>query len=464
MDLRDYQIKLIQDLKIELFKGNKAICVVSPTGSGKTVVIGKIVKSLFHNNTKVFIVAHRQELISQISNTLENFNIPHGIISPHYKRDNTQLVQVASVDSLVRRLDYYPEPSFIITDECAHLIKNNKWGRVAQKYSNAKLIGFTATPIRTDGTGLGINSGGFFESIILAPQTHWMIDNNYLTPARYFVPPQVADLTGLRKSYGDYNTAQLEERLNKSTITGDAIAHYKRISPNTPAIAFCASIKHAHAVSEEFNNIGIPSATIDGTLDAITRKNLIQDLASGKIKVLTSVDVISEGTDIPVVTTAILLRPTQSLSLHLQQIGRVLRKSPDKKFAYILDHVGNTLKHGFAETQREWTLSGIKKNSRSQEKTIPMRQCPACYCCHAPLPICPSCHHKYQIEFREIKIEKGELHELTKEEKKHFQFKKIQERKKASSLADLKIIEKQRGYKNGWAEHVWKAKLSYKRQ
>lgn len=461
MQLRDYQLETIRSINYQLMNRSKAICVVSPTGSGKTVIIGKIVQSLSQQNLRVYIVAHRIELINQISETLEKYKINHGIISPNHPRDKNHLVQVASVDSLIRRLDFYDEPAFILQDECQHLVKTNKFGKVLHAYPNAKIIGFTATPIRGDGTGLGINYGGFFDSLVIAPSTQWLMKNDYLSPARYFVPPVIADLTGIRKSYGDYNQAELEERLNKSAITGNAIEHYNRICPGQPAIAFCVSIKHAKSVAQAFNEAGITADTIDGTLDHTTRKSLIKNLASGKIKVLTSCEVISEGTDIPVVSAAILLRPTHSLGLHLQQIGRVLRKAPNKTHAYILDHVGNTLKHGFAESTRKWSLEGISKK-RKTEQTIPMRQCPNCYCCHSPTPMCPLCGHVYKINFQTINEEQGELREITKKEKMKLQEKKNEERRNASSYEELKKIELKRGYKNGWAQFVWQGKLKQK--
>ena len=459
MLLRDYQEKFLNDIRSEIGKGYKAICAVAPTGSGKTVIIAAVTKFAINKGNRVYIIAHRRELVDQISNTLNNFSISHGIVSPNYKPDNSQPVQVCSVDTLIRRLKKYSTPNVIIVDECHHLAnKNNKWGKCAEYFESAIILGMTATPIRTNGQGLGVESGGFFDTLVEAPNVEWLTEQGYLSPARYFVPPQVVDLSGVRSSYGDYNAHELEERLSRPFITGDAIQHYKNICPNSLAIAFCASVRHAQAVASEFSAAGIPSDVIHGNLDKVTRKNLIDSLGNGTIKVLASVDVISEGTDVPRVETAILLRPTQSLCLHLQQVGRVLRPFPSKQTAFIIDHVGNTLRHGFADSPRTWTLAGTKKSKKNQEPTIAMKQCPNCYCCHKPSPVCPSCGHKYKVTNKNIKVEIGELKELTKEEQKRLQIKLNEEVKKATTLDELKEIETRSGYKTGWAQHKFEGK------
>ena len=459
MILRNYQEEFLNKLR-KSFLSNKNILGVLPTGAGKTVIISAITQLAQQKGNRVYIFAHRIELIEQISSALHSFNIQHSLVLPDYPVNNNCLVQVCSVDTFIRRVNNYLPPDLIIVDEAHHLASaTNKWGRCVSAFPNARILGLTATPVRTNGQGLGRMCGGLFDDLIVGCSVEWLIANNYLTDAKYFVPPQIVDLTGVRTLGGDYNQNELEQRLNQSIVTGDAIAHYSRICPKAPAIAFCASIRHAQAVASEFSANGFNSDIIHGGLNKVTRKNLITALANNEINVLTSVDVVSEGTDIPVVETGILLRPTQSLALHLQMIGRMLRISKGKNHAYILDHVGNTLRHGFADTPREWSLSGTKKSRKNQEPTIPMKQCPNCYCCHKPAPACPTCGHKYKTETKKLKTEKGELKELTKEEREFLKIKQKKEIKKASSLDELREIEKKRGFKKGWADHVWAGKL-----
>ncbi len=458
MILREYQDELVNNIKFKISHGNKSICVVSPTGSGKTIVIAAIVKMAIEKGNRIYIGAHRKEIIEQISNALKNFDIPHGIISPNYPEDHSYLAYVFSVQTLIKRLEKYPAPALIIIDECHHLVGDNTWAKICKYYLQALILGFTATPIRTNGQGLGIEAGGFFDSLVLGKTTEWLTEQGYLSPARYFVPPQVVDLAGLRTTAGDYNTSDLEDRLNKSLITGDAISHYLNICPNTPALAFCTTVKHAQAVAAEFDAAGVPSGVLHGKTDKVTRKFLLDSLGNGTIKVLAVVDIVSEGTDIPRVQTAIMLRPTLSLSMFLQMIGRILRPFEGKIFAFIIDHVGNTLRHGFADSPRFWTLSGTKKSKKNQEPTIGMKQCQVCFCSHKPSPVCPNCGHKYKVTNKNIKVEVGELKELTKEEQKRLQIKLNEEVKKAQTLEELKEIEKRRGYKTGWAQHKFEGK------
>jgi DNA repair protein RadD len=459
MILRNYQEEFLNKLR-KSFLRNKNILGVLPTGAGKTVIISAITQLAQQKGNRVYIFAHRIELIEQISSALHAFNIPHNLVLPDYPVNNNILVQVCSVDTFIRRVNNYLPPDLIIVDEAHHLASaTNKWGRCVSNFPNARILGLTATPVRTNGQGLGRNSGGLFDDLIVGCSVEWLIQNGYLTDIRYFVPPQIVDMTGVRTLGGDYDQNELEERLNQSIVTGDAIAHYARICPHAPAIAFCASIRHAQAVAAEFSANGFSSDVIHGGLDKVTRKNLISGLAKREINVLTSVNVISEGTDIPIVEAGIILRPTQSLALHLQIVGRIPRIAEGKKFAFLNDHVGNTLRHGFADTPREWTLAGTKKSRKDQEPTIPMKQCPNCFCCHKPAPACPSCGHKYKTEIKKLKTEKGELQELSKEERELIKIRQKREIKKADSLNELKEIEKKRGFKKGWADHVWAGKL-----
>lgn len=458
MILREYQDELVNNIKFKILHGYKSICAVSPTGSGKTIVIADIVKKAIEKSNRIYIGAHRKEIIEQISKALNSFNIPHGIISPDYPEDHSYLVYVFSVQTLIKRLDKYPAPSILLIDECHHLVGDNTWAKICKYYLQALILGFTATPIRTNGQGLGIEAGGFFDCLVLGKTTEWLTEQGYLSPARYFVPPQVVDLAGIRTTAGDYNSQDLEERLNKSLITGDAISHYLTICPNTPALAFCTTVKHAEAVAAEFEASGIPSGVLHGKTDKVTRKFLLDSLGNGTIKILAVVDIVSEGTDIPRVQTAIMLRPTLSLSMFLQMIGRILRPFEGKNFAFIIDHVGNVLRHGFADSPRNWTLKGTKKSKKNQETNIQIKQCANCFCWHKPSPACPNCGYKYKVISKNLKVEVGELTELTKDEQIKLRIKLNEEVKKAKTLDELKEIEKKRGYKKGWAEHKYEGK------
>ena len=243
--------------------------------------------------------------------------------------------------------------------------------------------------------------------------------------------------------------------MDRPTITGNAVAHYKKLCPGVPCVVFCVSIAHAEHVAEDFRNAGFKAYSVDGTMEDDQRSRILDGLGDGTIEVVTSCDLISEGTDIPAIGCGIMLRPTQSLSLYIQQAGRILRIQKGKKFAYLLDHVGNTLNHGLITDHRDWSLEGKKINKKTiSEKDIRVEQCESCYHVYEPQPICPACGHESKTEYKSPKEIEGELVEIQKEEeqtKKEIKIEKKKEVNQARSMADLLVIQKDRGYKNGWA-------------
>lgn len=320
------------------------------------------------------------------------------------------------------------------------------------QFPAAKLLGVTATACRTDGSGLGVESGGLFDDLIIGPSAAELIDQGFLVKPVVYAPPTDIDLTGIRRRGGDYNATELASRVDRPTVTGSAVEHYSRLSPGEPAIAFCASIQHAMSVRESFRVAGFTSEVIHGKLDDFTRRSMIEGLAKGTIQVLVSVDLISEGTDIPVVSVGILLRPTQSMGLHLQQCGRILRTAPNKPRALILDHVGNCLRHGLPESNREWTLEGDVKKKQSDEETISVRQCKKCFSVWERGAVCPYCGHAVEMKPRKIDEREGTLEQLTAEHIDRMKRERRQEVGRARSRDELEKIARQRGYKRGWIE------------
>jgi len=462
--LRDHQVKSIADLRSSYRIGNRAVLFQLSTGGGKTVVASFIIDGLVKNRKRTWFLVHRQELIRQASSTLNEIGVDHGIISSGFT-PSYDLVQIAGVQTLVNRLDKVQPPDFIIVDEAHHCIKTTVWGKILNRYPKAKILGLTATPCRLSGEGLGVSSGGFFEDMVNGPPISELIARGYLAPPRIIAPPSF-DPSGMHKRYGEFVQKEVEAAMDKPVITGDAIAHYRKYSHNVPAIVFCASVAHAEHVAEQFRAAGYQAASVDGKLDDRARKHRINALGNGGLHVLTSADLISEGTDIPVVGTAILLRPTASLSLVLQQIGRALRIHPGKTHATILDHVGNTARHeiqglGYPEWDIEWSLDGeVKKAKKKDENNLPIKQCDKCFAVHRPAPKCPMCGHVYETQAREIEQVDGDLQEITKEQLEQIRLAKEKKRQvgRAQTLDDLLLIEQQRGYKKGWAHHVFRAR------
>jgi superfamily II DNA or RNA helicase len=449
MELRPYQNQLANDIRGAFGSGANRPLAVSPTGSGKTVLFSYITSQVLKRGSRVIIIAHRREILDQISATLKRVGVPHGFIQAG-KSTSTQPAMVASIQTLARRLDTVPAPDLVIIDEAHHSVSKS-YVQMFAAWPTAKFIGVTATPERLDGKGLG----AMFDRMVMGPSVQWLIDNGFLAQPVYYAPREVVDLSQVHTIAGDFDRSETEEIVDTPRITGDAVTHYVRFCNRQRAVAFCISVAHAQHVADTFNSCGIPSASIDGTLDPEVRKQRVGDLTAGKILVLTSCELISEGFDLPAVNAAILLRPTQSLSMHLQQVGRALRPYPGKANAIILDHVGNCLRHGLAEQERDWDLSGREKRLK-KSSLVETKQCSKCFAIFAGT-VCPQCGSQREIAAREIEEVDGELQRLSIEDIS----KKREERReegKCKTLDDFRALAKQRGYKLGWAFFRWQAR------
>lgn len=452
VDLRPYQDDLIESIRGAYRRGHSRVLAVAPTGSGKTVVFSYIAGKTLSMGRRTLILVHRAELIDQTSKTLAAFGVPHGIIASGRDEDAAQLIQVASVQTLIRRFDRVDIPDLIVIDEAHHSVAGS-WRAVIEQFSDAKVLGVTATPERLDGKGLS----GVFQSLILGPSVSDLMDGGHLSRARYFAPSTV-DVSGVKSRCGDYDHKGLETVMDNPKIIGDAVEHYGRLARGMPAIAFCVSIKNARNVAEAFRAAGYAADTIDGTLSADDRRERVEMLADGRLSVLTSCEIVNEGFDVPVVGAAILLRPTKSLGLHLQQIGRVLRPAPGKTHAVILDHVGNLSRHGLAEEKRNWTLEDKPKRKKESEQAESIRQCVKCFACYSmTCSNCPECGHEHKTIGREIEQRDGELVEITIPEKP-----KWIDVAKARTYEDLVALGKSRGYKPGWARMVLRNRGKFK--
>lgn len=402
----------------------------------------------------VMIIAHRSEILDQISETLKIFNVLHGHVRAGIGMDKTKRVFIASVQTLVRRFDDVPVPDLVIIDE-AHHSAASQFVQVFAKYSKALFIGVTATPERLDGKGLG----EFFNRIVLGPSVQWLIENGFLKKPIYYAPQTQIDFSSIRKVAGDFSKSDLAEIMDKKAITGDAVAHYRRLGLGLPAVGFAVNLQHASHMADAFSSVGIRSEVIDGKLTADQRREMKKRLASGETKVLMSCELVSEGFDLPSVGCAILCRPTASLGLHLQQIGRALRPSKHSE-AIILDHAGNCLRHGLAEEDRNWSLEGNSSKTRPKELVLETRQCSKCFAIYLGTK-CNQCGTERMSRIKEIEIQEGELKRIEVEQHKQEQQKRITINK-AKSYEELLALEKQFGYKRGWAFHRWNWKKTIK--
>ena len=368
VNLRPYQETGVQNIRSAMGK-NRRVLFVLPTGGGKTVTFSYIAWSAQKKGKRIYIAAHRAEIVEQISRALAQFNVQHGRIQPG-RTLTADAVQVCMIQTLSRRLEKMPAPDMLIYDECHHAV-TGAYVAVANHFPNARILGVTATPERLDGRGLG----EAFDIMVQGPPSRWLIENNFLADFDYYAPATQLDLSSVKTSMGDYALDDLAKAVDKPTITGDAITHYRRFLDGRPAIAFCVTVEHAKHVAATFNEAGIAAASIDGTMSGAERDAVINGLKSGAIKVMTSCELISEGFDVPAVSGAILLRPTKSLAMSLQQAGRALRLKPDGSKAVILDHVGNVNRFGTPKTDRQWSLDSKKR--KAEESGV--HACKACF-------------------------------------------------------------------------------------
>lgn len=452
LTLRPDQAALLNAAMGRLLSGCPSLLVTAPTGWGKTVVFSALAARLSQAGKRVFILVHRAELLDQVSRTLTELEVEHGCIAPHAPNHKDKAVQVASVFTLCRRLADYRRPDLLIIDEAHHAIMSTTWGRIIRAYEAVPRLGVTATPERLSGEGLQDT----FQELIHGPTVKDLIAQGHLSDYRLFAPP-VTYTEGVHRRAGDYDKKELATVMDKPTITGDALDHYCKLARGKRAIIFCVSIQHAAHTADNFSRAGLAAASIDGTMDRMARRNLVREFSRGAIQILTSCDLISEGFDLPAIEVAILLRPTQSLALYLQQVGRALRPYPGKPYALILDHAGNALRHGLPDDERQWSLEGREKRTGGNgEASVGCRTCGQCFAAvRTGTAVCPYCQWVFPIESREVEQVDGVLEEIDR------QMLRVQQRRevgRASEFTDLLRIQKERGYRSGWAYHVQQAR------
>jgi len=461
LQLRTYQTKCVAGVR-ECFRNLiKSVLLVLPTGGGKTVIFTYIAQQSSLKKKRVLILVHRVELLRQTSAALTKFDVEHGMINPQYTPNFNNHVQVASVQTIIKRLNYLTAvnwtPDVIIVDE-AHHATAGSWRKIIEYFPEAKTLGVTATPIRSDGQGLGRQCGGMFDELVEGPTVAELIEAGFLVKPRIFGPPEKLDLSGVHTKMGDYAKNDLSNLVDKPKIIGSAVDHYKKLCPGTPAVAFCVSVAHAEHVAQKFRNAGFLAYSVDGSMEDEMRKSILGGLENGSVQIVTSCDLISEGTDIPAIGCAILLRPTQSKGLYLQQVGRALRPCEGKEYAYVLDHVGNTEAHGLPYDFQEWTLDGEvkKRGKKNQEIAVRVDMCESCFAVYEPAPVCPMCGHVNKVRDTTPKQVEGSLREITAEN--IIRKEKRVEQGKSETLEDLKKLAAERGYKSGWANAIFTAR------
>jgi DNA repair protein RadD len=354
--LRPYQIEIVNRFFAERAAGKRRIILVAPTGSGKTVIAGEVIRRVVADGGHILVLAHRREIIGQISRKLSDIGIAHGIIQAGEPTDDGARVQVASIQTLhsraIRRNKMeLPPADLIVVDETHHATART-WHKIIAAYPDAVLLGLTATPCRGDGRGLG----GIFEALIECPQVQELIDQGFLVGTRVYAPT-LPDLKGLKVKAGDWIESQLAERMDQPKLVGDIVSHWHRLAEKRKTVVFATGVQHSIHIRDEFRKSGVQCEHLDGSTPKTERDQILQKLGAGDIDVVSNCMVLTEGWDMPEVGCAVLARPTRKMGLYRQMIGRVLRPADDKPDAIVIDHSGAVQRHGFVEDRVEWTLA-----------------------------------------------------------------------------------------------------------
>lgn len=399
MELRDYQKNLSDDIDNAWSSGHRNVLAIAPTGGGKTVVMGNKVKNFPYPNV---VIAHRQELVSQISMAIAKYGVEHNILAPkpvirfiqqrqmkllgrNYFNPSAHTM-VAGVQTLLRRKQQYA--SYFTTvrrwtiDEAHHIISDNQWGKATQLFPNAQGLGVTATPLRADGKGLGSHADGVFDTMVQGPTMRELINRGFLCDYKIYAPQHTIDFSDvpISQTTGDFSKNKLSAKFASTPIIGDVVTHYLKFAAGKIGVTFVPSVQAAADVSRAFNAVGVRAEVVSAKTPDNIRAALIDKLANREVLQLVNVDLFGEGFDLPAIEVISMARPTQSYGLYVQQMGRPLRTAPNKDHAIIIDHVGNVSRHGLPDKLRTWSLDRRERRSSSKNDPdlIPTKTCTSC--------------------------------------------------------------------------------------
>lgn len=438
---RDYQLELEQGIYAAWNGGARNVLAVLPTGGGKTFVFSRVAAAVIEAwGGMVIAIAHRAELVSQMSLALAREGVRHRVIGPDTLQracvanhmaelgrsfiDPNARAVVASVDTLLRlpeNTPWFASVTLWIQDEAHHVLFDNKWGRACDLFPNARGLGVTATPVRADGKGLGKHADGKMEVMIVGPSMAELIRRGYLTRYRPFAPPNTLDLSQVPTSAsGDFSPEPLRKAVRKAQIVGDVVQHYLRIARGKLGVTFAVDVEAAGEIAEAYRQAGVPAEVVSAKTPDFLRAQILRRFRAREVLQLVNVDLFGEGFDLPAIEVVSMARPTQSYSLFAQQFGRSLRIMDGKEYAIILDHVGNIARHGLPDAPRVWSLDRRERRSRSAPSdVVPVRTCLNAECMgvyERVLVSCPYCGHTPEPAGRSTPEQvDGDLHELDPE-------------------------------------------------
>ena len=441
VNLRPYQKTLYDKIHNAFSKGKRRVIAVLPCGGGKTIIMSKMVATAQERGKTVWVILPRQEIMEQTLNTFERLGIP------------LNTIYVGMTITTANKVNELPTPDLIIFDEAQGSVANTYW-TIINSAPKAYIVGLTASPCRTDNKPLGT----LYDELVEGVTVKWLIDNKYLAPYEYY-SVTVADLSAMN------NCEDASEFLMKTAVYGNVIESWRKFANGVSTVVYCSSVAHSKETAKAFVENGINAVHFDGTTPYSERKEIVDKFRSGEITVLCNCDLISMGFDMPDIGCVMLLRPTASASLYIQQSGRALRYKPNKT-AIIIDAVANFARFQLPDEPYEWSLDkAIKQRTEiNPEGDFYIRTCEKCYKVFKTAPVCPYCGYEYPLHPREIKAHEDiELARITAEQAEEAERKRKQarmEQGQAKTFPELLAIGKERRYKNpaAWAYAVMKGR------
>lgn len=434
--LRDYQKDIIRRIYSAYRDGHRSVCAVLPCGGGKSIILAHIIRQATEKGRRVLFLVHRRELCEQIAQTFSGY----GVYMP--------LCSIGMVQTVSRQLPRIQKPDLIVTDEGHHALART-YKKIYDYFSDVPRLYVTATPERLDGSGLS----DVCDILVEGVDAQWLISNNYLSPYDYYAPG--VSLPKFHIKRGEYDNKEINNffRENQNIIYGDAIRHYRKIADGKKAICYLPSIEASQSIARAFTDSGIAAAHIDGDTPKGERERIISDFRSGSIRILCNVDIISEGFDVPDCECCILLRPTKSLTLYIQQSMRCMRYREGKRAA-IIDHVNNIAEHGFPDKKREWLLEGHKRKKTDGE--APVKTCKNCFACvPAGTKECPHCGYIFESESSGKRVLSDYELKLINDNIKT-RVKTYISPSDCTSVRELQEYARLHGYKPGWVYYQQK--------
>lgn len=450
IQLRQYQASAIHTIYEEWRRGNTRVMLQLPTGGGKTVIFSAIAHDFLRSQGRILVLVHREELLTQAQQVLESIcGVRVGVIKAGFEPEPLCVVQVASVQSLVRR--DMPDARLVIVDEAHHSVSES-YCTILENYPNACVLGVSATPIRTDGSGFD----GLFNALVSNTSVKKLIAEGHLSKYKLYADDNPIATKGIRTTAGDFDSADLARDIDAIALSGNLTKMYQKHAQGKRCLVFAVNCQHSRAIAKRYQDSGIPAEHLDGKTPNDERRAILERFRTGQTLVVSNVGILTEGFNLPSIEAVQIARPTKSLSLWLQMVGRSLRPAEGKSHAVILDHTDNYLRLGMPCSNHIWTLEGVEPNNKTKLRKkkngeIIEQELLEIIEGDAQLrEISEKDLAKLTLIFEVVQLDRlFEICEAKNYKKSWIGFQFLESK---PSLEALKICQKRLGYKQGWAK------------